>query len=56
MSKNEKKKQALAIRPQFSKRKPNKKTLDAHKECLEGKGVLYDSVEEFWEDMGINDS
>jgi hypothetical protein len=32
---------------------PNKTTLAAHKEALEGKGTAYDSMDDFWSDMGI---
>lgn len=32
---------------------PNKTTLDAHKEALEGDGTSYDSMSDFWADMGV---
>lgn len=32
---------------------PNKTTIAAHKEALEGKGTAYDSMDDFWSDMGI---
>ena len=32
---------------------PNKTTLSAHKEALEGGGTSYDSMDAFWSDMGI---
>lgn len=32
---------------------PNKTTLAAHKEALEGRGTAYDSMDDFWSDMGI---
>lgn len=34
-------------------RKPNKKTLDAHKEALKGKGAEFNNMEEFWEFLGV---
>jgi len=35
-------------------KKPNKDTLDAFKEINEGGGHSFDSVDDFWEQMGIN--
>jgi hypothetical protein len=32
---------------------PNKKTLKSHQEALEGGGKSYDSMTDFWADMGI---
>lgn len=37
-------------------RKPNKETLQAHEEALNGGGVDCDSLEDFWEQMGVNPS
>lgn len=36
--------------------KPNKETLKAHEEALKGKGVVSESLEEFWEQMGVDPS
>lgn len=33
---------------------PNKTTLDAHQEALEGGGTSYESMDDFWSDMGVN--
>ena len=35
-------------------KKPNKVTLDAMRESKEGKGIKCDSMEDFWEKMGMN--
>jgi len=35
-------------------RKHNNETLQAHKEALNGGGVDCDSLEAFWEQMGVN--
>jgi hypothetical protein len=32
---------------------PNETTLAAHQEALEGKGTAYESMKDFWSDMGI---
>lgn len=32
---------------------PNKTTLEAHQEALDGKGTVYDSMDDFWTDMGV---
>lgn len=37
-------------------RKPNKETLKAHEEALNGGGVDCDSLEDFWEQMGVKPS
>lgn len=37
-------------------RKPNKETLQAHEEALSGGGVDCDSLEDFWEQMGVKPS
>ena len=36
--------------------KPNRKTLAAHKEALEGRGIACESMEDFWEQMGVKPS
>ncbi len=35
------------------KQKSNKATLAAHKEALDGKGTAYETMDEFWADMGV---
>ena len=35
------------------KKKPNKTTLAAHKEALKGKGTSYETMDDFWADMGV---
>lgn len=35
-------------------KKPNKTTLDAHKEALAGKGTSYETMDDFWADMGVS--
>lgn len=43
------------VRSDFpKKKKPNKTTLDAMRESKEEKGIKCDSIEEFWEKMGMN--
>lgn len=37
-----------------NRRKPNKKTLEAIREVNEDGGVRCDSLEDFWEKMGMN--
>lgn len=37
-------------------RRPNKETLQAHEEALNGGGVDCDSLEDFWEQMGVKPS
>jgi hypothetical protein len=32
---------------------PNKRTLAAHQEALEGGGTSYETLEDFWKDMGV---
>ena len=32
---------------------PNKTTLAAHQEALDGEGTAYDSMDDFWADMGV---
>lgn len=33
---------------------PNKATLEAHQEALEGGGNSYESMDDFWSDMGVD--
>lgn len=33
---------------------PNKKTLEAHQEALDGGGTSYETMDDFWLDMGVN--
>jgi hypothetical protein len=44
------------IRPHFPKkqRKPNKKTLAAHQEILDGGGTVSESLEDFWSKIEVN--
>ncbi len=43
------------LRKDFPKsRKPNQATLDAMRESKEGKGMKCESMEDFWEKMGMN--
>lgn len=44
------------VRTDFPHRKPNKKTLAAHKDALEGKGTASESMEDFWKQMGVTPS
>ena len=37
-------------------RKPNKETLKAHEEALNGGGADCESLEDFWEQMGVKPS
>ena len=39
--------------PTNKKKKPNKKTLAAHKEALKGKGTSYKNMDDFWADMKV---
>ena len=41
------------LRTDFPKR-PNKETLHAHEEALKGEGIDCDSLEDFWEQMGVD--
>lgn len=36
--------------------KPKKETLAAHKEALEGKGTVSETMEDFWKEMGVTPS
>jgi antitoxin component of RelBE/YafQ-DinJ toxin-antitoxin module len=40
----------------IKQKKPNKKTLAAMKEAEEGGGIECDSIDDFWEKMGIDRS
>ena len=40
----------------FPEKTPNKETLEAMKECEEGRGIKCDSIEDFWEKMGMKPS
>lgn len=46
------------LRMDFPKKskKPNKDTLQAHEEALNGGGVDCESLEDFWEQMGVKPS
>lgn len=33
---------------------PNETTLEAHQEALEGGGTSYESMDDFWSDMGVD--
>lgn len=33
--------------------KPNRQTLEAMKEAREGKGTVYESMDDFWKEMGV---
>lgn len=42
------------VRNDFPKgKKPNKKTLEAIREGREGKGIACESLEDFWDKMGV---
>ena len=42
--------------PNEKKKRPNKETLEAMKETREGKGTVYESMDAFWEEMGVKPS
>lgn len=43
------------VRPDFpQERKPNAETLKAMKESREGKGIKCNSIEDFWDKMGMS--
>ena len=42
--------------PKKRKRKPNNETLQAMKEAKEGKGTVYESMDDFWKEMGVKPS
>jgi len=44
------------LRSSFPRSKPNKKTISAHKEALAGRGTSCESLEDFWEQMGVKPS
>lgn len=35
-------------------RKPNKETMESNRELREGRGIKYESIDDFWEKMGMN--
>jgi len=39
--------------PGEKERKPNRETLDAMKEARDGKGTTYESMDDFWKEMGV---
>lgn len=43
-------KEELSSKPKI----PNKTTLEAHQEALEGGGTSYESMDDFWSDMGVD--
>lgn len=42
------------LRKDFPENTPNKETLEAMNECEEGRGIKCESIEDFWEKMGMN--
>ena len=44
------------LRKDFPEKTPNKETLEAMKECEEGRGIKCESIEDFWEKMGMKPS
>lgn len=42
------------LRKDFPQEKPNKVTLEAMRESKEGKGIKCESLEDFWEKMGMS--
>jgi len=44
------------LRKDFPEKQPNKETLAAMKEAEEGRGIKCDSIEDFWEKMGMKPS
>lgn len=44
------------LRKDFPEKTPNKETLEAMKECEEGCGIKCESIEDFWEKMGMKPS
>lgn len=43
-------KEELGSKPKI----PNKTTLEAHQEALEDGGTSYESMDDFWSDMGVD--
>lgn len=41
------------LRKDFSEKTPNKETIEAMRECEEGRGIKCESIEDFWEKMGL---
>ena len=44
------------LRKDFPEKTPNNETLEAMKECEEGRGIKCDSIEDFWKKMGMKPS
>jgi hypothetical protein len=44
------------LRKDFPEKTPNKKTREAMRECEEGRGIKCDSIQDFWEKMGMKPS
>lgn len=44
------------LRKDFPEKTPNKETLEAMKECEEGRGIKCESIEDFWDKMGMKPS
>lgn len=44
------------LRKDFPEKTPNQETLEAMKECEEGRGIKCDSIEDFWKKMGMKPS
>jgi NRPS condensation-like uncharacterized protein len=44
------------LRKDFPEKTPNKETLEAMKESEEGGGIKCESIEDFWEKMGMKPS
>lgn len=43
------------VRADFpKKRKPNKETMEAIQELREGRGIMCESIDDFWEKMGMS--
>ena len=42
--------------PNKKKKKSNKETLEAMRETREGKGTIYESMDDFWKEMGVKPS
>lgn len=44
------------LRKDFPEKIPNEETIKAMKECEEGHGIKAESIEDFWEKMGMKPS
>ena len=42
------------LRKDFPQDKPNKETMESIQELREGRGIKCESIEDFWEKMGMN--